>query len=398
MRPRRLILIRALARMASPARRAPVRWTRSRAMAMFVWLPLCAGLGVFHWICLLLDEVLFPGYRKVRVEAPVFIVGCPRGGTTFLHRVLAKDTGRFTCYLFGEMVFTPSILQRKAVALLARADAALGGRVAAWMRRFEKPFFDPYAHMHRVSVFAPEEDFVMNGYVLANQLFLTVFPYPDLFGDLWRFDREVPPARRARVTRFYRRCLQRHLYFHGAHKTHLSKNPFFTSMIGSLLEEFPDSRFILNVRDPRENVPSFLSVWEALYAGIGNAPDHPLAQEFILDWLRETYLYGADRVEALPPERGIRVPYEALVADPRAAARRIYAAFGFEITPAFEAVLEEENARARGYTSAHRYTAAAYGLDTAAIEARFADVIARFGFPPPGAADGAAPRPPEADA
>jgi hypothetical protein len=378
-----------------PGRRAPLRWTRPRVVAMVAWLPLCAVLGLFHWACLLLDEVLFPGYRRVRVEGPVFIVGCPRGGTTFLHRVLAKDTDRFTCYTFGEMVFTPSILQRKVLGALARIDAAFGGPVEAWMRRFEKPFFDPYAHMHRVSVFAPEEDFVMNGYVLANQLLLTVFPYPDLFGDLWRFDREVDPRRQARVTRFYRRCLQRHLYCHGTAKIHLSKNPFFTSMIQSLLREFPDARFIFNVRDPRENVPSFLSVWEALYAGIGNAPDHPLARDFILAWLLETYTYGDDCTAALPADRGIRVPYHALVADPAATVDRIYGAFGFTPSAAFRAVLAQETARAKGYTSAHSYDPAAYGLSTADIERQFAGVLARFAFPAPAANAG---RPPEADA
>ena len=42
----------------------------------------------FMLMCLALDVLLFPGIKHIRIESPVFIAGCPRSGTTFLHRVL----------------------------------------------------------------------------------------------------------------------------------------------------------------------------------------------------------------------------------------------------------------------------------------------------------------------
>ncbi|MGH3562828.1 MAG: hypothetical protein ACRDTN_13790, partial [Mycobacterium sp.] len=33
-----------------------------------------------------LDELVYPRYRKQALDRPVFIVGNPRSGTTFLHR------------------------------------------------------------------------------------------------------------------------------------------------------------------------------------------------------------------------------------------------------------------------------------------------------------------------
>jgi hypothetical protein len=35
-----------------------------------------------------LDRVFFRGYRKQPIDRPIFIVGNPRSGTTFLHRLL----------------------------------------------------------------------------------------------------------------------------------------------------------------------------------------------------------------------------------------------------------------------------------------------------------------------
>lgn len=347
---------------------------------MTAWLPLCLALGALHWICLLLDEILFPRYRKVRVASPVFIVGPPRGGTTFLHRVLARDANRFATFTLGEMVFMPSILERRIAAVLARLDRGLGNPVQRWMKRFEKRFFEPYAYMHKVSIFEPEEDFVLLGYVLANHLFLTVFPFLDLYGELWRFDTAVPRRRQDRIVRFYRRCIQRHLYVHGPEKCHLAKNPFFTSMIEALQREFPDAKFICNVRHPVENIPSFLSIWKTLYQGIGNDPNHYLAQEFILDWLRDTYLYGGEQVAALPPERGAIVKYQPLVTQPRETVLDLYETFCFTPDPSFRTALDDEAERARSYASSHRYDPADFELTKAEIRSRFDKVIQRYDF------------------
>lgn len=375
-----LLFWRCVGRIVWPPTDSPVRWTRARVMAMAVWLPMCIVLGLLHWICLLLDEILFPRYRRIPVREPVFIVGPPRGGTTFLHRVLAKDRQKFTCFTFGEMVFTPSILQRKALGILAHLDASVGHPVEGWMRRFEKRFFDPYAYMHRVSLFEPEEDFVLLGYIFANPLLLTVFPFPDLMAALWRYDREVPRAEVDRMLHFYRRCVQRHLYCYGPDKQHLSKNPYFTSMMQGLDRAFPDAKFILNIRDPQQNVPSFLSIWKALYHDLGNDPKHPLAQEFILDWLRDTYLHGAKCLDTLSPDRGAIIPYDALVGSPRETIVGLYTQLGLSIGEDTEALLHAEEERALAYRSVHSYSAAEYGLNPEEIERRFAFVRERFGF------------------
>ncbi|MEX0595492.1 MAG: hypothetical protein WD512_03250, partial [Candidatus Paceibacterota bacterium] len=44
----------------------------------------------------LVDEVFFRGYKKVDLNAPVFIISNPRCGTTFLHRLFCLDEDRYT--------------------------------------------------------------------------------------------------------------------------------------------------------------------------------------------------------------------------------------------------------------------------------------------------------------
>ena len=67
-----------------------------RWLLLLIGLPLFCLFQLLHWLGFLLDELLFRDYRKVRIEAPVFISGIPRSGTTFVHRSLAQDRAQFT--------------------------------------------------------------------------------------------------------------------------------------------------------------------------------------------------------------------------------------------------------------------------------------------------------------
>ena len=79
-------------------------------------------LELTNWTCLLLDVVLFPAYRHTAVTRPVFIVGFPRSGTTYLHRLLDNDHDQFTSLKLWEIIFAPSILQKKFFRLLGKLD------------------------------------------------------------------------------------------------------------------------------------------------------------------------------------------------------------------------------------------------------------------------------------
>ena len=91
------------------------RLTPKRFLILFFWLLLFIPSEIIYHLFLLLDEILFPGYRKTKVEKPVFIIGNPRSGTTFLHRIMDKDKQNFTSFQVWELIFAPSITQRKLI-------------------------------------------------------------------------------------------------------------------------------------------------------------------------------------------------------------------------------------------------------------------------------------------
>ncbi len=96
------------------------------------------------------------------------------------------------------------------------------------------------------------------------------------------FPDALPPEDRRELMRYYRSCLQRQLYANGPGKTLLSKATQSSGAVESLLEAFPDARFITIIRHPYQSVASHVSVfypvWRAHSPDI--AKDSPVSKSY----------------------------------------------------------------------------------------------------------------------
>ena len=66
------------------------RLTPKRFGVLLIVAGLYCLAEITAWIGFLLDSIFFSGYRDQPVRKPVFIIGPPRSGTTFLQRLLAR--------------------------------------------------------------------------------------------------------------------------------------------------------------------------------------------------------------------------------------------------------------------------------------------------------------------
>ena len=221
-------------------------------------LAVLVPLQALHWACLALDELLYPGYRRVAVRAPIFVLGTPRSGTTFLHRLLAHDPG-LASFATWECAFAPSVLQRRCLMRLARLDARLGAPVGRLIRRAERRLTRALDGLHPTSLAAPEEDYLVLSPSFECFLLVVAFPEATWLWDAARLD-ERPAAERAAFAERYRRVLQRHLYAHGTQKRLLSKNAAFAGSVRTLAEAFPDARLLVCRRDPLDAIDSQMRV------------------------------------------------------------------------------------------------------------------------------------------
>lgn len=340
-------------------------------------LPLFLLLQLLHWLFFLLDELLFPGYRRVRIREPLFVLGPPRSGTTHLHHVLALDPSH-TTFSAWECALGLSITARRLVQGVSWLDGRIGrplGRLVDWS---EKSLLNSTGSVHPVSLRGPEEDFL--ALMPLAQCFLLIVPFPRADW-LWRTARldsgNLPAARRRQLLRWYRRCIQKHLYVHGEERRFLSKNASFAGMSSSLLEEFPDARVMCCMRDPVRVIPSQLSALRGGLDACGFSAMPDALRDQLVDLL---HFYYANLYRSLRryPERFVVVDNSALHHDLANTVITALQRLGLPVADDFRAHLEEASEQSTGFRSSHRYSLQEFGLGEETIRTRFADVHAAF--------------------
>jgi hypothetical protein len=356
-------------------------WNETAPKARYYYLAvLCLAVPVvssFHAVCFFLDGILFPRLWKVKVEAPVFMVGHARSGTTLTHRLMSRDEGRFSSFLLYECYF-PSLLQKKLIRWGIALDrrllkGSLAKRVGAW----EERRYGPQRHMHEMGLTIPEEDDIVLYYSMASGFWITKMPY---MGDLDFYHmNDWPESKRRRYNDFYRECVRRQLYLNGPHKIHLAKNPLWAGRVASLVEAFPDAKFIVNVRDPRDTIPSLLKLVRAGWKQLGwEEPRQQRCLQVLADQSWHSYRHPLETLEANPLTSGAVVDYRDLTSDPAATIERIYQDLGLPMSDAFRELLAGESKRERVHKTRHTYSLEEFGLEGDVIRERLPELFARF--------------------
>jgi hypothetical protein len=347
---------------------------------MSAFLPLLFFGQLIHRIGFLLDDVFFRGYRKVEIKDPVFIVGIPRSGTTLLHRVMAQDTDRFTSIKLWEILIAPSITERKFWMALNSVDRFFGGCGRRLVVAVDGRLFRRLSKIHTMSLFDYDEDEMMLGHIFSSVYLFFPFPFRDEMWRFIRFDEEVQDADKERIMRFYKACVQRHLYFHGPEKRFLSKNPAFSAKIDSIRTHFHGARLVCNMRSPYHTIPSLLSALYVAWDMFDNDTRGDVFHSSVLELADHWYRHPLNRSQEWPDDRFAFVTYDVLMQDLKAAVVDLYSRLGFEIGPVFAERLHTEHEKARVYRSSHRYSLKQYGLTPEDILDDFSDVFQRFGF------------------
>ena len=331
----------------------------------------------FHAICFLLDRLLFPGLARVEVKEPIFMVGHARSGTTLTHRLMSQDEGRFSYFLLWECYF-PSLLQKKLIRWGSGFDARfLAGTLAQLARRFEEWRYGKFRHMHVMGLTVPEEDDIALYYSMASGFWITKMPY---MGDLDFYHmNDWPAARRRRYNDFYRELVRRQLYLNGPEKTHLAKNPLWAGRVASLIEAFPDARFIVNVRDPRETIPSLLKLLRASWKQLGwDEARQQRCLQVLVDQSWHSYQHPLDTLDANSGTKGAVVDYRELSSDPALAIERVYKDLDLPMSDDFRELLAREGVRERKHETRHSYSLEEFGLDGDVIRQRLGALFERF--------------------
>lgn len=335
--------------------------------------------SVFTWLCFHLDDLIFPAYKKQPIEKPLFILGNFRSGSTFLHRLLSRDSDTFTSLRTWDIFLMPSITQRMMFRGMARIDRIFGSPLVKWLKNFDKRSLGQ-VRIHKISFFEPEEDENILLHAWSTFFVSLLFPFLDDLPPYQFFDDAIPAAEKKRIMGFYRSCLQRHLYATGGKYYFVAKNPAFSAKIETLMEFFPEARILYLARNPLDMLPSTISWLSYAWHVFSQPPEKYMYRDEVLALTKYWYYHPLEVLDKNPSPQHLIVNYEDLIRWPEQVIRGFYEQFGYSESTGLERIIEEAIDETRTHHSDHVYKLEEMGFTREEIAREFDDIFERFNF------------------
>ena len=361
------------------SKNTPARLVKKRIIFLIffyvVWIP---G-SLMHWFFFWLDDILFPAHKTQPIEKPLFILGNLRSGSTFLHRLLSRDSETFTSLTTWDIYLTPSVTQKKITQFVSRLDRKfLGSFLHRILFAFDRATLGK-VKIHPISFFQPEEDENIHLHIWDGYFVTFLFPIMDEFPDYQHFDTALSPEHKRRIMSFYKSMLQRHMYATGK-KYFVAKNPAFSPKIETLVEFFPDARIIYLARNPLDMLPSTVSWINYARRQFTDPKETWLYIDEILEMTQHWYRYPLHYLDTHPSPRHLILNYDDLIQRPEQVLRSFFEQFGYPDKPGLDILVDEAVKETLSFRSDHVYSYEEMGFTRERIVELYADTFERFHF------------------
>lgn len=334
----------------------------------------------------------YPEVASVPVRSPVFVMGLPRTGTTYLHRLLSLDPDTRAPLMWELLNPIPSCGGDATSLDQFQQDRFQRSEVIRKMLEQRKSIGD-YAlkHIHEVEYDLAEECILCLADEIPVQMstLLDVYLNMDTF---LKFDGY-------KAYEYYKKILQVLSYQMKdtkVPKKWVLKCPLHTFYVKEIERTYPDAKIIWTHRHPTNAIPSMCSLLEA-FSTIYYEPECVNRQEIgrcVCD-------VSGNGVEKCARELNdcklqyTNVIYDNLIKRPLETIKEIYKQYGWEVSQAYENnILNylEENKREReliklqkssGGEKLHSYSPEDYKLTSAELtQGKYADYIKKYNIPP----------------
>jgi hypothetical protein len=324
-----------------------------------------------------LDNLFFPSFRRTPVREPVFLLGHPRSGTTFVHRLLTQ-TREFTVFEFWE-ILCPSLTARLFVRPLVRRIVQRGGGTLMPKET---------GHLGALDQVEEEELLYFHNWNTQFTSCLSPLAFSDWdFAELVHADRQAPRIRHSAM-RLLRGCLQRQIYSTGLPRA-VTKMNYSAMRIASLAEEFPDAKFVYIVRSPLETIPSHLTLHRNMFDymwGLERIPQPLLQRYYDRRYAHNVafYRYLEDVIEReiVPSGQLLVISYRDLLERLSEVMQRIINFSNLSVSNELQQKIDEQSAGQANYKRPHKNLALEeYGLTRERILSDLDFVFEKYGFP-----------------
>jgi hypothetical protein len=273
--------------------------------------------------------------KATKVEKPVFILGHPRSGTTYLQYLFSRDPQFAYCSTFEGLV--PHIFLS-------------GGKTLQKSMQLLMPSTRPQDNVKISASLPVEEEFAMASISETSWVHGLYFPK----SLLKVFDEEVVFSSRDESIR--KHWQQHFLYFlkkvsfRYNEKTLLLKSPANTGRLKEIHEVFPDACFVHIHRNPYEVYQSCERLYEKVLPMLGfHKADNEKIRDYIFYFYENIYKkYLHDR-ELIPANQWYEFSYQDFVNDPVTTMEKAYTHLGLSGFEQAKPFFEAEAAEAMSY-------------------------------------------------
>ncbi len=303
------------------------------------------------------------------IRRPLFIVGMPRSGSTFLHELLSEDPAHRAPRVWEVMFPVPAAADGRS----DRRQRIRKTEFCLWWFRRLAPRADAVYPMRALT---PHECVAIQSYTFLSQEFISTCRIPTYEAFLEAAD--LTPA-----YAWEKRFLQ-HLQLEDPAKRWVLKSPDHVYGLEALFRVFPDARIVQTHRNPVEVLKSsadLTRVLRGLYGPPGDAEEIRAREARVLAEGTERFIQFRDRHPELA-SRFIDVKYTDLVANPMATVRSIYTQLDMALSEAaVERIAHMASTRSRYCGRRASAEPAKLKLQTALEFDRFERYCSRFGLP-----------------
>lgn len=247
--------------------------------------------------------------KQAKIIAPVFILGHPRSGTTFLHYVLSKDPSFAFCSTTEGLL--PNIF-------------LTAGKFFEQILKAAMPKTRPQDNVKAGATLPIEEEFAMGNISKTSWVHGLYFPnaiYKTLDETvLFKGDRSIKIHWQNRFDYFLKK-----LSYKYAGKKLLLKSPANTGRLKELHELYPDAKFIHIHRNPFDVFTSTERLFEKILPILAfQKPNENFIHDHIFYAYEQMYTkYLVDKV-SIPSHQLVEFSYEDFIADPISIMKRVY--------------------------------------------------------------------------
>ena len=307
------------------------------------------------------------------VEAPLFVVGPPRTGTTILLELLALDPA-----LRAPLAW--EALQPLPISPDPAVDRAERLRRAECEQELWADVHPEFMTMHELASDLPCECVHFLSYDFAGPHWSMLYDTPTFTG--WQL--ENIDSALARVYRLHRRMLQ--TFQHGSEpRRWLLKSPGHLQTLAQVFAEYPDAKVIHTHRDPARFIASLVSLLAVLRFTRSDAVDigtlgpmMELTYQMFLEQVIDQREQGV-----IPDAQIVDSHFLDLMGDPVASLRILYEQLALDWPHNHDVVVHGYLAdKPKGKHGEHRYDFADVGLDEAAVRATFTRYVEHYGIAP----------------